>query len=101
MGNDDAGALGAWYVFSAVGLYPWPCFPGYYVTAPIFDHAVLHLPGGDLVVDAPGATGHRDTVIDAPTFKGQPLTTMWLEHADVAKGGTLSLPLKAITPPTN
>ena len=101
VGNDDAGALGAWYVFSAVGLYPWPCFPGYYVTAPIFDHAVLHLPGGDLVVDAPGATGHRDTVIDAPTFKGQPLTTMWLEHADVAKGGTLSLPLKAITPPTN
>mgnify|MGYP000853119735 CR=1 FL=1 len=94
IGNDDAGTLAAWYVFSAVGLAPWPCFPGYYVTAPIFDHAVLHLPGGDMVVEAPGATGVRDTTIAGATFNGQPLATMWLDHETVAKGGTLSLPLQ-------
>lgn len=96
VGNDDAGTLAAWYVFAAVGLYPWPCVPGYYVTAPIFDEATIHLPGGDLVVQAAGATGRRDTAIQTTTFNGKALDTLWLEHADLEKGGTLTLTLAPV-----
>ncbi|NOZ01395.1 MAG: glycoside hydrolase family 92 protein, partial [Deltaproteobacteria bacterium] len=54
VGNDDAGTLAAWYVFAASGLFPWPCFPGYYITSPLFDRIVIHLPGGDFTVNAEG-----------------------------------------------
>jgi predicted alpha-1,2-mannosidase len=91
VGNDDAGTLGAWYAFAAVGLYPWPCVPGYYVTAPIFDNAVLHLPGGDLIVEAQGASGNRDMFIQSATFNGEPLDTLWLDHTAIENGGTLHL----------
>jgi predicted alpha-1,2-mannosidase len=98
VGNDDAGTLAAWYAFAAVGLYPWPCFPGYYITAPIFDRAVLHLPKGDLIVEAAGATGRRDTVISEATFNGVAVDSMWLKHSDVENGGTLRLTLTPIAP---
>jgi putative alpha-1,2-mannosidase len=44
-GNDDAGALSAWYVFSALGLYPFfPGSPEYVLGIPTFDRATLTLP---------------------------------------------------------
>lgn len=92
IGNDDAGTLSAWYVFSAVGLYPWPCVPGYYITTPIFDRATLRLPGGDLVIEAPGATGGT-RYIHSATFNGEPLDTLWIEHDRIVNGGTLTLTL--------
>lgn len=99
IGNDDAGTLAAWYVFSAVGLYPWPCVPGYYITTPIFDRATLHLPGGDLVIQADGASqGTR--YIHAATFDGAPLDTLWLDHDRIVNGGTLVLTLGE-TPPAS
>jgi len=94
VGNDDAGTLAAWYVFAASGLYPWPCFPGYYVTSPLFDRIVIHLPGGDLEVNAAGASSGKVYVKDA-TWNGTPLTDWWLSHEDVAGGGVLDLTMSA------
>lgn len=93
IGNDDAGTLAAWYVFAAIGLYPKPCVPGYYVTAPLFDKATVHLPGGDFVVQATGAAAGK-VKIKSATWNGKALTEMWLQHADVAKGGTLLLQME-------
>jgi predicted alpha-1,2-mannosidase len=92
IGNDDAGTISAWYVFSAVGLFPWPCFPGYYITTPLFDRVVMHLPGGDLVVEAPGASAGTRYISEA-RFNGELLEGYWLTHEQVAAGGTLSLTL--------
>ncbi len=93
IGNDDAGTLSAWYVFAALGLYPKPCVPGYYVTAPLFDKATVHLPGGDFVVQATGAAAGK-VKIKTATWNGKVLTEMWLSHAEVAKGGTLILEME-------
>ena len=89
-GNDDAGTMGAWYAFTALGLFPWPCVPGYYVTAPAFDRVVLHLAGADVVVDAPGAGSGRRHVKSA-TWNGKGLDVLWIDHADLVQGGTLAL----------
>lgn len=92
VGNDDAGTLAAWYVFSAIGLYPWPCFPGYYITTPIFDEVTVHLPGGDLKIEAQGASqGLR--YIRSATFNGQALDELWIEHDKIVDGGLLVLTL--------
>jgi putative alpha-1,2-mannosidase len=84
--------LAAWYVFSAIGLYPWPCFPGYYITTPIFDEVTVHLPGGDLKIEAQGASqGLR--YIRSATFNGQALDELWIEHDKIVDGGLLVLML--------
>ena len=96
-GNDDGGTMAAWYVFTAIGLYPWPCFPGYWVVAPSFDHAVLHLPGGDLEIRAEGA-GSGKGYVQAATFNGKPIQGWWIAHADLAKGGVLDLTMTDAPP---
>ncbi|WVQ99719.1 hypothetical protein IAU59_006861 [Kwoniella sp. CBS 9459] len=44
-GNEDCGQMSAWYLFSAMGLYPVdPANATYVLGAPFFDHLTLHLP---------------------------------------------------------
>ncbi len=46
-GMDDAGEMSAWYVFNAIGFYPFsPADPEYIVTVPIFDTVQMQLPEG-------------------------------------------------------
>ena len=43
-GNDDAGTMSAWAVFSMMGLYPdCPGVPEYSLTLPTFDKVTIHL----------------------------------------------------------
>lgn len=43
-GNDDAGTMSAWAVFSMMGLYPdCPGVPEYSITVPTFDKVTVHL----------------------------------------------------------
>lgn len=43
-GNDDAGTMSAWAVFSMMGLYPdIPGVPEYTLTTPVFDKVTIHL----------------------------------------------------------
>ena len=43
-GNDDAGTMSAWAVFSMMGLYPdIPGVPEYVLTTPVFDKITIHL----------------------------------------------------------
>ena len=88
-GNDDCGTLSAWYAFSALGLYPIPGSDRYLVGSPAFTRAVVHLAGGDLVIEAPGA-GPDNLYVQSATFNGQPLNEARLSHADLP-GGTLVL----------
>lgn len=44
-GNDDAGQMSAWYVFSAMGFYPVaPSTPYYYLSTPAFPTVVIRPP---------------------------------------------------------
>ncbi|HOU55031.1 MAG TPA: GH92 family glycosyl hydrolase [Myxococcota bacterium] len=90
IGNDDGGTLAAWYVFAAIGLYPWPCLPHYTLTAPIFDRVTVHLPSGDLRIEAPGAAGRRDLFVQAVRWNGTRLSDRRIDHRDLARGGTLT-----------
>lgn len=96
-GNDDGGTMAAWYVFTAIGLFPWPCFPHYYLTSPIFDRVVLHLPQADVVVEADGATEGK-VYVEGVTWNGKPLPDMWIDHSELIKGGTLKFVLSAKPP---
>ena len=52
-GNDDAGTLSAWYLWSALGLYPVAGTPDYAVLAPRFEEMRVVRADGDVVIRGP------------------------------------------------
>lgn len=56
-GNDDAGTMSAWAIFSMMGFYPdIPGIPTYTLTTPTFDKVTIHLdkdyyPQSELVIE--------------------------------------------------
>lgn len=60
-GNDDLGTMSAWYVFSALGMYPAVPGTGQFVlNAPRFAKAVVHLENGrDITIKADGADASK------------------------------------------
>jgi predicted alpha-1,2-mannosidase len=55
-GNDDAGQMSAWYIFSSIGFYPvCPATDRYMLSAPRFQRITLHPDGGRPFVITPNA----------------------------------------------
>src|SRR5208283_3660625 len=80
-GNDDLGAMASWYVWAALGLYPsTPGTPILTVSAPLFDRAVIALPGGKSIrISAPGASGPRHLkYISGLSIDGHPTNHTWI-----------------------
>ncbi len=86
-GNDDAGQMSAWYVFSALGFYPvCPATPYYILGTPSFRRARI----GRLVIEAPQVSDDN-IYIQQATWNGQPYTRSYITHEMVSQGGTLHL----------
>jgi len=90
-GNDDGGTLSSWYILSALGFYPLnPCDGRYIIGSPIFDRAVLHLPGGDLVITAENNSS-KNLYVQSASLNGKPLNHPWFDHQEIINGGHLQL----------
>lgn len=101
-GNDDCGQISAWYVWSAIGLYPVNPANGIYVIgSPLVQKAVIHLDpkyykGGTFTIIVHSNTQYvpaqrMDTYIQSATLNGQPLNHPWITQDEIANGGTLEL----------
>lgn len=93
-GNDDGGTMSAWYVFSALGLYPEiPGVGGFVVGSPLFASATIRLAGGHtLQINAPAAAGNAPYV-QSMSLNGAPTTSTWVPWAAVKDGATLDFAL--------
>ncbi|MFB7085241.1 GH92 family glycosyl hydrolase [Streptomyces sp. NPDC056296] len=88
-GDEDNGATSAWWVLSALGLYPLQTSSGEYVIgSPLFEKATLRLPGGKLVIEAPG-TSTGDIYVQNLTVDGERHTSTAISHEEIADGGRL------------
>jgi putative alpha-1,2-mannosidase len=91
-GDEDSGAMSAWYVWSALGLYPvCPGKPIYYIGSPIFDEAVIALEDGTMFTIRAHDVSDKNKYIQSALLNGQPLDRPWIRHADITVGGTLEL----------
>lgn len=101
-GNDDCGQISAWYVWSAIGLYPVNPASGVYVIgSPLVQKAVIHLDpkyykGGTFTIIVHSNTQYApaermDLYIQSATLNGRPLNHPWITHDEIANGGTLEL----------
>ncbi len=98
-GNDDMGEMSAWYVMSAIGLYPTMSGANFYVvTTPLFPHTVVSIgayqnkQGGTLSISAPGASMARRYIASAKV-NGKAWNRDWVGQSDIAHGGTIAFAL--------
>jgi predicted alpha-1,2-mannosidase len=88
-GNDDCGQMSAWYVLSALGIYPVDPVSGIWVLgSPLFPHAELTVAGGRLVIEAMGL-GPDAVFVQSVRWNGQVWNRSWIAHAELARGGHL------------
>ena len=93
-GNDDCGQISAWYVWSAMGLYPVNPANGIYVIgSPLVEKATLHLDpkfykGGEFTVIAHNVS-RQNGYIQSAKLNGQPLERPWITHEEIVRGGKL------------
>ncbi|MBP2707898.1 GH92 family glycosyl hydrolase [Microbispora sp. RL4-1S] len=97
VGNDDLGTMGAWYVWSAMGLFP--AVPGraeLLVSTPLFDQITIRRPAGDIVVNAPDSSRRY---IQSLRVNGVSTNRAWLPESFATSGGRLDFALRS-TPNT-
>lgn len=82
--------MSAWYVFSAIGFYPFdPCGGDYVVGAPQLPGATLCLPGGRRFVMRAVNFSRENMHVKGVRLNGVPVKDHLIRHADVMAGGTL------------
>ena len=94
-GNDDCGQMSAWYIFSALGFYPFHAGSAEYVIGtPLFTKATLHLSNGkDFVIKAENKTPERIHV-KSVKLNGKPIKDYKLTHQQIMDGGVLEFKMK-------
>lgn len=103
LGDEDEGQMGAWFVMAAMGLFQTDggvaSKPFYEIGSPIFSKITIALDhkyysGKQFVIEA-NNTSDANRYIQSATLDGRPLTKPWFYHADLVKGGKLSLNMGA------
>jgi predicted alpha-1,2-mannosidase len=91
-GDEDTGQTSAWYVFSAIGFYPvCPGDPNYLIGSPLFDKAILTLPGGKIFTITGANNGPQKPYIQDARLNGQTFDKVYLSHEEITRGGELTL----------
>ncbi|WP_445527343.1 GH92 family glycosyl hydrolase [Streptomyces cyslabdanicus] len=95
-GNDDLGAMSAWYVFSAMGMYPQvPSRAELVLASPLFERIDIHRAHGkDISVRATGAAAGSPYVRSLKA-NGKESERPWLPASFVRDGGRLDYTLSA------
>jgi len=89
-GNDDCGQMSAWYVFSALGFYPFnPCNDGYVLGAPQVPKVTLRLAKGKTFTVVANGLSPENKYVQRVTLNGKPVSGIKLTHAQIMSGGTL------------
>ena len=84
-GNDDCGQMSAWYLFSAMGFYPFnPCGGEYIIGAPQVEKVKL----GSFTIIARNLS-KENRYVKSVTLNGRPVTDWKIRHEDIVKGGEL------------
>ncbi len=89
-GNDDAGTLSAWYVFSSLGFYPLAGTDKYWVGSPCVESATVTLPGGKILEINAVNQSEKNIYVNSITFNGSSVESNYITHETLMQGGTLT-----------
>lgn len=89
-GNEDAGQMSAWLVFSMTGFYPvCPGTPYYIIGTPSFSKATLNLENGNQFTIIAEKISDENYYIQAARLDGQSFKRAWISHEEITNGGEL------------
>ena len=90
IGNEDCGQMSAWHILSALGFYQVnPSCGVYSFGSPLFDRAVLHLPGGGEFTIETENNSDENIYIQSVELNGEPYANSYIAYDDIARGGKL------------
>ena len=86
-GNDDLGATSAWYIWTAMGIYPViPGVGGVTVVPPSFEHVEISVPGGKSVQLRSSSGRAEDAYIQSVRRDGRETSSLWLTSSELLRG---------------
>lgn len=89
-GNDDAGQMSAWYIFSALGFYPvLPGSPDYTTGSPLVKSAKIHFENGKTLQITAKDQSPDNLYVKKIILNGKEIKSYTLNHADLINGGEL------------
>jgi predicted alpha-1,2-mannosidase len=95
-GNDDLGALSAWYVWSALGMYPMtPGTTDLALGSPLFPMAVVTLPSGRKLTVVGNGAASGAPYVQSAAWDGHSWGNAYAPASAISRGGTLSFRLAA------
>ena len=93
-GNDDAGALSSWYVFSALGIYPEiPGVAGFVVGNPLFPKVTIQRDNGDVIQIVGDGASPENYYVHKLKVNGHAWKSSWIPWSELSSGGTLDFTL--------
>jgi len=89
-GNEDCGQMSAWFVMSAMGLYPVTPGIGYYTLgSPLFGEIRIHHDDGKDFIIKSENNNTSNIYIQSAKLNGKAYEKAYLNHQDLMDGGTL------------
>lgn len=89
-GNDDAGQMSAWYIFSSLGFYPvCPGSDQYALGSPLIISASLNLGNGKKLIIKTVNQSAENVYVEKVTLNGTELTDGFISHGELTGGGEL------------
>ena len=91
-GDEDGGAMCAYYVFSAMGFYPVTAgIPEYSIGSPLFTKVTIHLENGKTFTLKADKSSWNNKYIQSAKLNGRVLNAPKISHKDIVNGGVLEL----------
>jgi putative alpha-1,2-mannosidase len=84
-GNEDSGAMGSWFVFSAIGFFPNSGQDLYYFHGPKFEKTIIGLQNNKQIVITAENASSENIYVHSCTFNGKEWDQSWFRQ-DGANG---------------
>jgi predicted alpha-1,2-mannosidase len=89
-GNDDCGQMSAWYVWSAMGLYPAnPASGEYILGSPLLDEVTINLESRKRFTIKALNNSAQNKYVKSVRLNGKPYTRTFITHQQLTAGGEL------------
>lgn len=89
-GNEDAGQMSAWYIFSSMGFYPVNAANGMYVFgSPLFEEVTIEIPGDKKFTIKAEGVSDENIYIQSAILNGKPHLKTFITHKEIIAGGEL------------
>src|SRR5690606_3484702 len=90
-GQDDAGCMSSWYVFSSMGFYPNAGQDIYFISSPIFSESEIKLQDNKSFKIIAANLSDKNIYIQSALLNGEEWNKAWFQHKDIIDGAELIL----------